>query len=163
MPEATTRIRVSFADVDSSQRIHFTAWFRYMEVAEHALMRSIGAPYSALALGVALPRVHLEGDFRGAIEYDDLLDVQARVERVGTSSWSLAFTGWHVGNGEPDPQRGETVATGRMTIVAMDPATQRSTPLPERLRRVLQGADEPADARTPAAQEEVDRQYRAPR
>ena len=163
MPEATTRVRVSFADIDSSQRIHFTAWFRYMEVAEHALMRSIGAPYSSMSLAVALPRVHLEGDFCGAIEYDDLLDVEARVERVGTSSWTLAFTGWHAGKGEPDPQRGEIVATGRMTVVAMDPATQRSTPLPARLKRVLEGAEAPASVPDSASQEEGDRQYRMPR
>ena len=122
-----------------SHRIHFTAWFRYMEVAEHTLMRSLAVPYSSTLLGAAFPRVHLEADFRGAIVYDDLLDVEARIERVGTSSWTVAFTGWHGGNGEPDPERGEIVATGRMTIVAMDPETERSTPIPAALARVLRG------------------------
>lgn len=139
MPEAITQVRVSFADVDMSHRIHFTAWFRYMEVAEHTLMRSLAVPYSSTLLGAAFPRVHLEADFRGAIVYDDLLDVEARIERVGTSSWTVAFTGWHAGNGQPDPERGEIVATGRMTIVAMDPETERSTPIPAALARVLRG------------------------
>jgi YbgC/YbaW family acyl-CoA thioester hydrolase len=149
MPQATTRVRVSFADVDISQRIHFTSWFRYMEVAEHALMRSLGIPYSSTLMDAALPRVHLEADFRGAIHYDDLLDVEARIERVGTASWTVVFTGWHVGHGVPSAERGEVVATGRMTIVAMDPQTERSTPLPEWLRRVLRGED--GDVTTPGA------------
>ncbi len=147
MPQAISRIRVAFADVDISHRIHFTAWFRYMEVAEHALMRSLGVPYSTTLLGAAFPRVHLECDFRGPIVFDDLLDVEARVERVGTSSWTVAFTGWHVGHGEPDPGRGGIVATGRMVIVAMDPATERSTPIPPAIARLLRGEDAP-----PAAQ-----------
>jgi YbgC/YbaW family acyl-CoA thioester hydrolase len=139
MPEATTQVRVSFADVDMSHRIHFTAWFRYMEVAEHTLMRSLAVPYSSTLLGAAFPRVHLEADFRGAMVYDDLVDVEARIEQVGTSSWTVVFTGWHAGNGQPDPERGEIVAIGRMTIVAMDPETQRSTPIPAVLARVLRG------------------------
>ena len=77
MPRAIARIRVSFADVDSSQRIHFTAMFRYFEVAEHELMRSIGQPYATMLFASAFPRVHLECDFRGAVQYDDLLDVTA--------------------------------------------------------------------------------------
>ncbi len=138
--EATTRVRVPFVDVDSSDRIHYTGWFRYMEVAEHTLMRSIGFPYATALRDVAFPRVHLECDFRGAIRYDDELDVTARVERVGASSWTVAFVGRNV---TLAATRGEApiVAEGRMTIVAMNPATERSQPLPEELRHALAGTD----------------------
>jgi acyl-CoA thioester hydrolase len=138
MPEATTRIRVPFADVDSSQRIHFTAMFRYMEVAEHELMRAIGFPYASALREVAFPRVHLECDFRGPILYDDVLDVVARVERVGTSSWTVGFTAHPAGEpGESPATRDTTLAEGRMTIVAMDPETERATTIPRDLRRAL--------------------------
>ena len=56
MPEVTIRVRVPFADVDSSQRIHYTAMFRYMEVAEHALMRAIGFPYATALRQLAFPQ-----------------------------------------------------------------------------------------------------------
>ena len=87
MPRATAHIRVPFVDVDSSDRIHFTAVMRYWEVAEHELMRGLGLPYSKALREVAFPRVHVSADFRGAILFDDLLDVEARVASVGRTSW----------------------------------------------------------------------------
>jgi acyl-CoA thioester hydrolase len=135
MIQATIRIRVQFADVDSSQRIHFTAMFRYMEVAEHQLMRNIGLPYATAPEGPALPRVHLSCDFCGAIRYDDELDVSAHLARVGTSSWTVAFTARNVSH-----EQSPVVAEGQMVIVSMDPATERATPLPAELRKTLLAA-----------------------
>jgi 4-hydroxybenzoyl-CoA thioesterase/acyl-CoA thioester hydrolase len=142
MPASTLQIRVPFVDTDASQRIHFTAWFRYMEFAEHQLMRDLGIPYATSgALGeYNYPRVHLEADFAGAIVYDDQLLVEAAVERIGTSSWTVAFTARHA-PGTPRAAVNEDakpLATGRTTIVCMDPATQRAAPLPADLRRTLE-------------------------
>jgi acyl-CoA thioester hydrolase len=135
MIEAKIRIRVQFVDVDSSQRIHFTAMFRYMEAAEHELMRNIGLPYAATPEEPALPRVHLSCDFRGAIRYDDELDVSARIVRVGTSSWTVGFTARNVSH-----DQSPIVAEGQMVIVSMDPATESATPLPGKLREALLAA-----------------------
>jgi acyl-CoA thioester hydrolase len=133
MPRATVRIRVPFVDVDSSDRVHFTAVMRYWEVAEHELMRAIGMPYATALRESACPRVHVSADFKGAIVYDDLLAVEARVAHVGRTSWTVAFTARHADAG-PDAW---VLAEGGMTIVTMDPATERPAPLPEQLRRAL--------------------------
>jgi acyl-CoA thioester hydrolase len=135
MIQAKIRIRVQFADVDSSQRIHFTAMFRYMEVAEHELMRHIGRPYATAPEGPALPRVHLSCDFRGAIRYDDELDVSAHIARVGMSSWTVAVTARNASR-----DQSPIVAEGQMVIVSMDPATESATPLPGDLREALLAA-----------------------
>jgi acyl-CoA thioesterase FadM len=113
-----------------------------MELAEHQLMRDLGIPYAASgALGeFNYPRVHLEADFAGAIVYDDQLLIEATVERIGTSSWTVAFAARHA-PGTPNATANDDakpLATGRMTIVCMDPTTQRSTPLPPDLRRMLE-------------------------
>lgn len=145
MPSASVQIRVSFADVDSSQRIHFTAMFRYFEVAEHELMRRIGLPYATSLSEVAMPRVHLSCDFKGAVRYDDRLVVVAEVEKVGRSSWTDAFTAYKLADEEGwHPASKAIVAMGHMIIVTMDPATQRAIPLPEELRRALSGAAQPS-------------------
>lgn len=133
MPRATVRIRVPFVDVDSSDRIHFTAMMRYWEVAEHELMRGIGMPYATALKEVACPRVHVSADFKGAVVFDALLDVEARVASVGRTSWTVAFTAL------PADQKGPVLAEGRMTIVCMDPATERPRPLPDDLRVALGG------------------------
>ncbi len=121
MPRNVTRIRVAFVDVDSSQRIHYTAMFRYFEIAEHDLMRALDLPYSQGLHDYRFPRVHLDCDFRGAIHFDDLLDLEARVHRVGTTSWAISLA-----------------ADGHMTIVALDPVHERPTPLPAELRAALE-------------------------
>ncbi|MEO7003103.1 MAG: thioesterase family protein [Ktedonobacterales bacterium] len=153
MSDVSVRVRVPFADVDSSQRIHYTAMFRYMEVAEHALMRSIGFPYATTLRELAFPRVRLSCDFKGAIFYDDLLDITARVEHVGVSSWTVAFLALPASpeSAGEDAVRGvsapvearersrDWLAEGHMTIVAMDPTTERATPVPAGLRRALLG------------------------
>ena len=140
MPRATVRIRVPFVDVDSSERIHFTAVMRYWEVAEHALMRSLGLPYATALQEVAFPRVHVSADFKGAISFDDELDVEARIDRVGSTSWTIAFAARPADAGADAP----ALAVGRMTVVAMDRATQRPAPLPADLRRALTSEDAPA-------------------
>lgn len=143
MPEVTTRIRVPFPDVDSSGRIHYTALFRYFEVTDHDLMRAIGYPYAALFVDQAYPRVHADCDYRGAILFADQLDVEARVERVGRTSWTLAFTvrlAIHAECGVPDTRNiGSIVAEGHITIVSMHPRDEVPIPIPEGLRRALLG------------------------
>jgi len=138
MPGVTTRARVAFVDVDSSQRIHYTALFRYMEANEHELMRRIGFPYATTLHGYAFPRVHVESDMRGAIRYDDVLEVEGRVERVGTSSWTIGFTLRYAPDAEnAERSDGKSLAQGRITVVCMDPRTERAAPIPEGLRRAL--------------------------
>ena len=139
MPRAVARVRVSFADVDSSQRIHFTAMFRYFEVAEHELMRSIGQPYATMLYESAFPRVHLECDFRVGVLYDDQLDIEARVARVGASSWTVAFTTRFadVPEARQGAAPGQVAAEGSMTIVTMHAGTERSQPIPKKLRDAL--------------------------
>ena len=141
MPRATTRIRVAFGDVDSSQRIHFTAMFRYFEVAEHTLMRAIGLPYATTLREHKFPRVHLECDFRGAVRYDDELEVEAAVERVGATSWTIQFTARRLLDEytSATTAEGALVAEGRMVIVALDHETERPIPLPAPLRMALEG------------------------
>ncbi len=139
MPQMTIAIRVPFHDVDSTGRIHFTAMFRYMEVAEHELRRSIGFPQTASFPNIAFPRVHASCDFRGAIRYDDELSIEAHVDRVGRSSWTVAFIARLIGEGHDEEQkeRASIVAEGQMTMVAMDAKTEQAAPLPDELRAAL--------------------------
>ena len=130
MPQASVQIRVPFFDVDSSERIHYTAMLRYMEIAEHELMRSIGFPYATTLLSLRFPRVHVSCDYRRAIHYDDLLTVEAHIGSIGHSSWTVLFTGRLM-------PEGNIAAEGKMTIVALDPETERACSLPDELRSAL--------------------------
>jgi len=138
MPQVSIQVRVPFSDVDSSQRIHFTAMLRYMEIAEHELARSIGFPYAIYQKGIVFPRVHVECDYLRGISYDDELTVVAHVERVGRSSWTVAFQAYFTEEIKKTEQEGGEPATrGKMTMVAMDPKAGRARSLPDELREAL--------------------------
>jgi YbgC/YbaW family acyl-CoA thioester hydrolase len=88
----TTRL-VEFGDTDMAGIVHFAQFFRYMEAAEHLLLRSLG-------LGVAIdwegqkigfPRVAASCDYLRPARFDDLLTITVTVSRLGRSSVSYSF------------------------------------------------------------------------
>jgi len=142
MPQISIAIRVPFPDVDSSDRIHFTAMLRYMEMADHELLRSLGSPYVTLLRSLALPRVHVSCDYRSAVCYDDLLSIEARVERVGQRSWTEAFVARLLAREGQEVKEQSVVAEGQMVIAVVDPHTRKTVPIPQPLRTALIGPAE---------------------
>jgi acyl-CoA thioester hydrolase len=121
--------RIRFVDTDASQRIHYTAMFRHFEAAEQDFLRELGTPYADPAFrDVSFPRVHVECDFITEIRYDDIIDIEVTIDRVGTSSFTAAYA---VSVGD------RPSAKGKITVVCIDKATNRSCPIPDRLREAL--------------------------
>jgi YbgC/YbaW family acyl-CoA thioester hydrolase len=127
-----TRRRVEFADTDMGGILHFSRFFVYMETAEHLLLESLGTSVATLRDGkpVGWPRVAASCDYRKPARFGELLDIEVRVERVGTKSvtWGFSFT-----------RAGELLATGRMTSVCCElgPDGVRSLPIPAELKSRL--------------------------
>lgn len=112
MPQVfQSRRFVEFSDTDMAGIAHFSAFFRYMESAEHALLRSLGlSVHHKLEDGVAVsfPRVSAACDYTSPAYCEDDLDIQVTIERLGTKSVSYAFQFY----------RDETpIARGKMTSV----------------------------------------------
>jgi len=122
--------RIRFIDTDASGRIHYTALFRYFESAEIEFMRSRGVEYATGS--IALPRVHVECDFLLAIQYDDLLEIEVCLTKLGRSSIRFELRAF----------KGEEVAAhGAVVIVCMDRKTERAIALPPELRDKLASAE----------------------
>ena len=120
---------MSFADTDASQRIHYIALLYHFDLAEAEFLRSRGVGYRLIQDDdVGFPRVHVECDYTGALVYDDAVDIAVSVDRMGNSSFTLAFDA---------TVEGRPAARGKVTIVSIDRKTQKSCPLPERLRAAL--------------------------
>jgi acyl-CoA thioester hydrolase len=92
----TTR-RVEFADTDMAGIVHFANFFRYMEAAEHEFLRSRGLSVAMDWEGVHLgfPRVSATCDFQNPVRFEDVLDVEIELVRVGSKSLSFACTFRH--------------------------------------------------------------------
>src|SRR5258708_37631022 len=89
--------RIRFVDTDASGRIHYTALLRHFEAAEFEFLRSIGCPYNSLE--GSYPRVHVECDYLSALVCDDAISTAVAVDRIGRSSFRLAFSGSGEGRG----------------------------------------------------------------
>lgn len=123
----STRIR--FVDTDASGRIHFSSMLRYFEAAEQEFLRSIGQHFADVhATGMGFPRVHVECTYTSAIGYDDLMNIEVRLERVGNSSYTLAYAA---------SVSDRAVAHGTITVVCIDLSTQKSRALPEDMAKRL--------------------------
>ncbi len=73
----TTR-RVEFRETDAAGIAHFSAFLCYMEQAEHDLLRtldwSVMIPHEETGY-LSWPRVHVECDFQGTVQFEDVLDI----------------------------------------------------------------------------------------
>lgn len=109
LPYRTTR-RVEFHDTDAAQIAHFSAFFLYMEEVEHEYLRERGlCVVSSDSQGtVSWPRVAASCQYTSAARFEDVLDVDLSIARIGKSSVTYSFRFTHEGN---------EVAVGEMTSV----------------------------------------------
>ena len=105
-----TQRRVEFRDTDMAGIVHFSVFFAYMEEAEHQLLRELGIGVVCDIDGqtVSFPRVAASCNYRSAIKFEDIVDIEISIKRIGTKSvtYSHAFT-----------RDGQPVADGEITAV----------------------------------------------
>src|SRR5216117_4044558 len=80
--------RIEWPDTDASGNYHNTAAFRFIEVAETALLERLGLLEDVYG---RLPRVHIEANFRRPLRFRDVIDISLRVAALGRSSATYEF------------------------------------------------------------------------
>jgi len=119
---------VEFYETDLAGIVHFSNFYRWMESAEHAFLRSHG-----IALhqgGVGWPRVNASADFKKPVRFGDLVRVRVSVAEVKTRSVRYCFE-FRV-NGDDLLH-----ATGEMTSVCVDLETMKAVEIPPEVRQSL--------------------------
>ncbi len=84
-----TQRRVEFCETDAAGIVHFSALLCYIEQVEHAMLRSLGVSVvHDLGDGwhLSWPRVRVECDFQGVAKFEDVLDAELSVIRLGGKS-----------------------------------------------------------------------------
>ncbi|MCA9123038.1 MAG: acyl-CoA thioesterase [Planctomycetaceae bacterium] len=125
--------RVEFCETDAAGIAHFSAYFQYMEQAEHAFLRHLGTSVHTQddSGAISWPRVSASCDYTGPVRFEDVLDVCVRIERLGTKSITYSF----------DFSLHEIrVATGKLTAVCCRikrDAPPTSMPIPDWLVKLL--------------------------
>ena len=132
--------RVEFSDTDMAGIMHFSNFFRFMEAAETAFMRSIGLSVvlSTCGLDVCLPRVHAECDYQLPLRFEDEVLVHLLVEKKGTRTLTYQFR-FRKLNADPPVE----IARGKLVVVcaARQPdGSMKAVALPEAFADKLQEA-----------------------
>ncbi|MFT5522238.1 MAG: acyl-CoA thioester hydrolase [Pirellulaceae bacterium] len=85
--------RVEFRETDAAGICHFSSFFGYMEEAEHALLRDIGLSVVMQDEGrtISWPRVNASCDYIGAALFEDVLQVEVGISRLGQKSVTYQF------------------------------------------------------------------------
>lgn len=134
-----TQRRVEFADTDAAGIAHFSVFFTFMEQVEHEFLRARGVSVVIEdAEGMlSWPRVSAHCDFISAVRFEDVLDVELGISRLGSKSVTYKFS--FTCGGRP-------VATGHMTSVCCRfgaDGTPHSVPIPQWIAEKLVATPEP--------------------
>lgn len=114
--EFSVRHRVAFSETDMAGIVHFSNFFRYMELAEDAFFRHIGAELIRREEGEVYgwPRVRASCDFKAPLAFGDEVEIVLIVKEVKVRAVEFAFALFKV---DDAGKRGEKVARGKLTTV----------------------------------------------
>jgi len=89
----TYRRRIEFRETDMAGIVHFSNFFAYMEQAEHALLRSVGMGVVCEVENkeISWPRVNAQCDYKVAIKFEEMIDIEVSVAKIGTKSVTYVF------------------------------------------------------------------------
>ena len=123
---------VRWSDIDYARIMRYSAYPRFLELAEAELFRSLGVPYHELftRFGVSLPRRTMHFDFHGPARLDDQLELAAWFGHMGATSLRFDLEIRQAASRE-------LVATGQMVLVCTAVEVLEKRPIPDALRALI--------------------------
>ncbi len=141
------RRRVEFADTDVAGIMHFSNFFRFMEVTEHAFFRSLGfsvfptddAKHGAPDVG--WPRIHVSADYKSPLQFEEEVEIELLVKEIGKQKIEYLFRFWK--NPDSDAER-VLAATGRFVVICVkfdkETRAMKAVSIPGEIREMINGA-----------------------
>ncbi len=131
---ARTHDKVRYADTDRQGHVNNAAFATFCETGRVTFLFDPERPLYPSGTAFVIARLVL--DFRAEIRWPGTVEIGTRVERIGSSSFTLKQALF---------QETRLVATAETVIVLMDEETRRSTPLPpatvNALKQLMTSAD----------------------
>jgi acyl-CoA thioester hydrolase len=130
---------VEFADTDMAGIVHFSRYFRYVEEAEHAFLRSLGLSVHAAQEGFSLgfPRISVRCEYLSPVRFEDEVETHIWVRRKGRRSLTYHFT---------ISSDGQLVARGEVVAICcrcLPDGTIETVSLPEEYAAKIEEAPHP--------------------
>lgn len=134
---------VEFAETDTAGIVHFSNYFRYMEMTEHAFFRSLGLsihprdPKST----IGWPRIDARCEFLGPLRFEDEIEVHLQIRKKSKRSLVYQFNIRKISG-----DKNKAVARGSIAVVcvARDPLSgdMKAAEIPEEISSKLAVAPE---------------------
>lgn len=124
----TFLMRVRYAECDMQRVVFNSRYVEYVDVAATEFMRRLlDGDFEALENQV----VNANVNWRASARFDDVLAIQVSAQRIGNTSYTLAYTFHNYASGEH-------LVDATLTYVVVDPDSWQKTAIPEDYRARLQ-------------------------
>ena len=124
--------RVSYGETDAMGYLYYGEYLHIFERARGELIRSLGQSYADIeARGVMLPVREASCRYRRPAHYDDLLQVQIRIGKIGRASVSFVYAVF-------DAERKTLHAEGATEHACAAMGTGKPLPMPEWLNSLFE-------------------------
>jgi acyl-CoA thioester hydrolase len=124
------RLRVRFHECDPQGVVFYAHYFAYVDVALTEMWREAFGSYGdVVATGTDVVVVEAASTFRASARFDDDLDVELRIERLGTTSMAMATA---------IRRDDELLVDGRIVHVFVDAASMGKKAIPDHMRAALE-------------------------
>jgi YbgC/YbaW family acyl-CoA thioester hydrolase len=120
--------RVSWADTDAAQVVHFSNYLRFFEKAEEEFYRHLGFSFSdaKLSRGLWFPRVEVFCQYKKPARFNDILEVELTIEDLKEKSVRYGFK-------ILNKETATLLANGHVVIVAADKQAGQATQIPKEI------------------------------
>jgi acyl-CoA thioester hydrolase len=128
-PPFVHRLRVRYHECDAQGIVFNANHFAYFDVTLTELWREAFGSYDAMVeAGTDVVVVDAAASFKASPRFDDLLDIEMTITRLGSSSMTSEFA---------ERRNGDVLVTGRMVHVFVDPTTLAKQAIPDDIRARL--------------------------
>lgn len=124
--------KIKLHETDAAGLLFFSNQFKIIHDAYESLLETIGYDFAQLIRDrdIFLPIVHAESDYRAPLFVGDAVSIQVSVDKIGKTSFSLAYKLLNA--------KQKLVGTGRTVHVAVNQSTRKKIVLPKDLLAKIQ-------------------------
>ncbi|TLS36914.1 acyl-CoA thioesterase [Pseudalkalibacillus caeni] len=127
-----TDIYIRFAETDAAGHVNSVSYFIYMEEARSKFFGALGFGPKPGEDSYRFIMASTKCDFLARAYFNQGLKVSTFVTHIGTKSF-------RIGHLIREAESGELIARGEAVIVCFNFREQKTEPIPDRLRDILQG------------------------
>jgi 1,4-dihydroxy-2-naphthoyl-CoA hydrolase len=128
----TYQTKIKLHETDAAGLLFFSNQFKIIHDAYESLLETQGVGFAELLRNKPyfLPIVHAESDYKNPLFVGDVVEIKVKVEHVGTTSFTFAYT--------LTDHKGILVGTAKTVHVTIDKKTQQKIPLPPEMRSKIE-------------------------